>query len=209
MTKAERLAAKIQRDKETLEKQRQVLADSEATLRAEIRHSEAACGTRSGKPRTNGGTRSGHWPMRPGCFGMEQYGTCSRCLPALGGTAGRGTDQGRCLEALVGYPERSYRRGLRMGRGRDAGLVSVLRTDLDSGAIGVSLRETQKQEASTYARVDEATVAHLHFKRTVYRSGGGKASQRLEYITRQPERELTAADRQLRYVREGPGRPRV
>jgi hypothetical protein len=46
-------------------------------------------------------------------------------------------------------------------------------------------------------------VAHLHFKRTVYRSGGGKAAQRLEYITRQPERELTAADRQLRYVREG------
>mgnify|MGYP003405472482 CR=1 FL=1 len=42
MTKAERLAAKIQRDRETLEKQRQVLADSEATLRAEIRHSEAA-----------------------------------------------------------------------------------------------------------------------------------------------------------------------
>ena len=42
MTKAERLAAKIQRDRDTLEKQRQVLADSEATLRAEIRHSEAA-----------------------------------------------------------------------------------------------------------------------------------------------------------------------
>jgi hypothetical protein len=43
-------------------------------------------------------------------------------------------------------------------------------------------------------------MAHLHFRRTVYRSGGGKASQRLEYITRQPERDLTAADRQLRYV---------
>jgi hypothetical protein len=45
-------------------------------------------------------------------------------------------------------------------------------------------------------------VAHLHFKRTAYHSGGGNASQRLEYITRQPERELTAADRHLRYVRE-------
>ena len=45
-------------------------------------------------------------------------------------------------------------------------------------------------------------MAHLHFKRTVYRSGGGTASKRLEYITRQPERELVAADRQLRYLRE-------
>ena len=45
-------------------------------------------------------------------------------------------------------------------------------------------------------------MAHLHFKRTVYRSGGGTASKRLEYITRQPERDLVAADRQLRYVRE-------
>ena len=45
-------------------------------------------------------------------------------------------------------------------------------------------------------------MAHLHFKRTVYRSGGGTASKRLEYITRQPERDLQAADRQLRYLRE-------
>ena len=44
-------------------------------------------------------------------------------------------------------------------------------------------------------------MAHLHFKRTVYRSGGGKASKRLAYITRQPERD-PAADRQLRYLRE-------
>ena len=44
-------------------------------------------------------------------------------------------------------------------------------------------------------------MAHLHFKRTVYRSGGGAATKRLEYITRQPERELAAADRQLRYLR--------
>ena len=43
-------------------------------------------------------------------------------------------------------------------------------------------------------------MAHLHFKRTVYRSGGGTASKRLEYITRQPERDLVAADRQLRYL---------
>ena len=45
-------------------------------------------------------------------------------------------------------------------------------------------------------------MAHLHFKRTVYRSGGGTASKRLEYITRQPEHELVRSDRQLRYVRE-------
>ena len=45
-----------------------------------------------------------------------------------------------------------------------------------------------------------------HFKRTVYRSGGGTASKRLEYITRQPERELEAADRQLRYLRERTGK---
>ena len=44
-------------------------------------------------------------------------------------------------------------------------------------------------------------MAHLHYKRTVYRSGGGTASKRLEYITRQPERDLQAADRQLRYIR--------
>src|SRR5262245_53666494 len=46
-------------------------------------------------------------------------------------------------------------------------------------------------------------MAHLHFKRTVYKSGGTSASQRLEYITRQPAKDLSAADRQLRYVREG------
>lgn len=41
MTKAERLAMKIQRDRETLERKRQERAEQEATLRAEIRHSEA------------------------------------------------------------------------------------------------------------------------------------------------------------------------
>ena len=46
-------------------------------------------------------------------------------------------------------------------------------------------------------------MAHLHFKRTVYKSGGAAATARLEYITRQPAQVLSAADRQLRYVREG------
>jgi hypothetical protein len=45
-------------------------------------------------------------------------------------------------------------------------------------------------------------MAHLHFKRTVYRSGGSVASKRLEYITRQPGRQLSAAERQLRYIRD-------
>ena len=45
-------------------------------------------------------------------------------------------------------------------------------------------------------------MAHLHFQRTVYRSGGRSATQRLEYITRQPAQPLSAAARQLRYVRE-------
>ena len=36
-------------------------------------------------------------------------------------------------------------------------------------------------------------MAHLHFKRTVYRSGGGKALARIEYITRQPEQQRLRA----------------
>ena len=43
-------------------------------------------------------------------------------------------------------------------------------------------------------------VAHLHFARTVYHSGGGKASGRIAYITRQPEHEGSAYDRQARYI---------
>ena len=43
-------------------------------------------------------------------------------------------------------------------------------------------------------------MAHLHFKRTVYHSGGGKASGRIAYITRQPAHEGSAYDRQARYV---------
>ena len=46
-------------------------------------------------------------------------------------------------------------------------------------------------------------MAHLHFRRTVYKSGGAQATQRLEYITRQPAHELNAAARQLRYIRDG------
>src|SRR5262249_19756944 len=49
------------------------------------------------------------------------------------------------------------------------------------------------------------TVAHLHFRRTVHKSGGKQASARVRYITRETEREPTSvAARQLRYVaREG------
>jgi MobA/MobL family len=46
-------------------------------------------------------------------------------------------------------------------------------------------------------------MAHLHFKRTVYKSGGSAATQRLEYITRQPAQKLDAAERRLRYIKEG------
>jgi hypothetical protein len=42
-------------------------------------------------------------------------------------------------------------------------------------------------------------VAHLHFRRTVYKTGSGKASARLEYIQRQPA--LTrSAEQHLRYI---------
>jgi hypothetical protein len=43
-------------------------------------------------------------------------------------------------------------------------------------------------------------VAILHFKRTVYKSGGSAAGGRLAYITRQPVHELDRADQQLRYI---------
>src|SRR5262245_32805939 len=45
-------------------------------------------------------------------------------------------------------------------------------------------------------------MAHMHFRCTTYKSGGSIASKRLEYITRQPVGELTAAERQLRYVQD-------
>ena len=48
-------------------------------------------------------------------------------------------------------------------------------------------------------------MAHLHFRRTVHKSGGKQASARVRYITRETEREpASQAERQLRYVsREG------
>ena len=41
-------------------------------------------------------------------------------------------------------------------------------------------------------------MAHLHFTRTVYKSGGGKATARIEYITRQPDH--SAYVQQERYI---------
>jgi len=48
-------------------------------------------------------------------------------------------------------------------------------------------------------------VAHLHFRRTVYKSGGKQASARVRYITRETEQEpASQAARRLRYIaREG------
>ena len=71
MTKAERLAAKIQRDRETLEKQRQALAESEATLRAEIRHSEAALREEERKATDKRRYQVGALAEEAGLFGMS------------------------------------------------------------------------------------------------------------------------------------------
>jgi MobA/MobL family len=46
-------------------------------------------------------------------------------------------------------------------------------------------------------------MAHLHFTRTVYKSGSKSATGRVAYITRQPVRELDRAEQQLRYRGEG------
>jgi len=46
-------------------------------------------------------------------------------------------------------------------------------------------------------------MAHLHFRRTVYKSGGQHAAKRVSYITREPVRDQTAAERHLRYVSRG------
>ena len=46
-------------------------------------------------------------------------------------------------------------------------------------------------------------MAHLHFQRTAYKSGGRQASGRVSYITRQPVREISPAVQQLRYIAEG------
>jgi len=51
-------------------------------------------------------------------------------------------------------------------------------------------------------------MAHLHFKQTVYKSGGASATARVAYISRQPVKALDRAEQQLRYlgVTEGPQR---
>jgi hypothetical protein len=46
-------------------------------------------------------------------------------------------------------------------------------------------------------------MAHLHFRRTVYKAGSSKAAARIEYITGQKITEQDKADRQLRYIKEG------
>ncbi len=46
-------------------------------------------------------------------------------------------------------------------------------------------------------------MAHLHFRRTTYKSGGRQATGRVRYITRQPMREVSPAVQQLRYIAEG------
>jgi hypothetical protein len=37
-------------------------------------------------------------------------------------------------------------------------------------------------------------MAHLHFKQTVYKSGGASATARVAYISRQPVKALDRAD---------------
>ena len=46
-------------------------------------------------------------------------------------------------------------------------------------------------------------MAHLHFRRTVYKSGGQHATARVRYVTRQPVRAVSPADQQVRYISEG------
>jgi hypothetical protein len=45
-------------------------------------------------------------------------------------------------------------------------------------------------------------MAHLHFHRTVYKSGGQKAAERVNYITRAERPEESRAERQLRYINQ-------
>jgi hypothetical protein len=49
----------------------------------------------------------------------------------------------------------------------------------------------------------ETGIAHLHFRRTVYKSGGRAASDRLAYITGRAPTDPDWAGQQLRYLREG------
>ena len=113
MTKAERLAAKIQRDRETLEKQRQVLADSEATLRAEIRHSEAALREEERKATDKRRYQVGALAEEAGLFVMSNT-ELAEVFAALGALRA-GERPGAVLKrlwAILG----GFRRGLRMGR---------------------------------------------------------------------------------------------
>lgn len=45
-------------------------------------------------------------------------------------------------------------------------------------------------------------MAHLHFRRTAYKSGGKRARAKIDYITRDPSRQTGAAARQLDYIRK-------
>ena len=148
MTKAERLAAKIQRDRDTLEKQRQVLADSEATLRAEIRHSEAALRDEERKATDKRRYQVGALAEEAGLFAMSNT-ELAEVFAALGALRA-GERPGAVLEALVGYPERFSEVVWRMGRddAPGAGDRARKRRGKKSGAIGVSLRETHTQEDS-------------------------------------------------------------
>ena len=149
MTKAERLAAKIQRDRDTLEKQRQVLADSEATLRAEIRHSEAALRDEERKATDKRRYQVGALAEEAGLFAMSNT-ELAEVFAALGALRA-GERPGAVLEALVGYPERSESEGCcewerertRPVLGDDGAIKDCGKK---SGAIGVSLRETQTQK---------------------------------------------------------------
>ena len=193
MTKAERLAAKIQRDRDTLEKQRQVLADSEATLRAEIRHSEAALRDEERKATDKRRYQVGALAEEAGLFAMSntELAEVFAALVALR----RGERPGTVLEGLVGYPERSEvvlengtgrhpvrRQGEKTRRKKSRPIGDLSEINRGPGGIGTG----------------ERAMAHLHFKRTVYKSGGGKATARIEYITRQPDH--SAYVQQERYI---------
>jgi hypothetical protein len=43
-------------------------------------------------------------------------------------------------------------------------------------------------------------MPHMHFRRTVYKSGGQHAAGRVSYVTREPVRAQNASERQVRYL---------
>ena len=114
MTKAERLAAKIQRDKETLEKQRLALAESEATLRLEIRQSEAALRDEERKATDKRRYQVGALADEAGLFAWTNAELADVC----GARARQGEGTRAFLEAILGDPQRLFRRGLPNGAGR-------------------------------------------------------------------------------------------